>query len=116
MSQKEIVMSKSTTVAAPAAPLFTLNDKASALAAVDAASATLQTPEKGLGREWRKAQYTAPNTRVGALRVLADVVPCTAEAAQAALAKAKAEGLNLGTGTPRSYVVAFVKNGYLTKA
>lgn len=97
-----------------ATPVYSLNDKALALATAEIAGNTLQTPEKGLGRAWRQAGYTASNTRVGALATV--LAACgesfTAEQAQAALTAAKKDGLNLGTGTPRSYVAAFIKNGY----
>lgn len=95
--------------------VYTLNDKALALSAIVAPMATLQTPDKALGRAWRSAAYTQPNTRVAALATILAVAPCTAEQAQAALAAGKLAGLNLGTGTPRSYVKAFIKNGYMTK-
>jgi hypothetical protein len=98
--------------------LFTLNDKARAMAELEIGGPTLQTPGKGLGKGWRLAGYTQPNTRVAALAAI--LATCgdkfTAPDAEAALASAKKEGLNLGTGSPRSYVVAFIKNGYLTQA
>jgi hypothetical protein len=95
---------------------YALNEAATKLAALGLeAAATLQAGEHR-GPAWRAANYRAPNTRAGALAAIASAAngqPITAEAAQAALAAAKLAGLNLGTGTPRSYVKAFVKNGYL---
>jgi hypothetical protein len=110
-------MKKQTVVSTPAtdAPVYTLNEKAMGMAELVIGTNTLQTPAgQKLGREWRKAGHTAPNTRVAALAmVLAECgTEFTAEQAQAALTAGKASGLNLGTGTPRSYVAAFVKNGY----
>lgn len=95
-------------------PAYVLGEKAAALVAAEQVKATLQAPTKGLGREWRAPGYTAANTRVGALAAVLAYAGerFTAEQAQQALIKAKTEGLNLGTGSPRSYVVAFVKNGY----
>jgi hypothetical protein len=111
-------MAKQKEVAVSAPVLFTLNDKARAMAELEIGGPTLQTPEKGLGKAWRQAGFTRPNTRVAALAAI--LATCgdefTAPAAESALAAAKKEGLNLGTGSPRSYVVAFIKNGYLTQA
>jgi hypothetical protein len=110
--KKQAVIAEATT----ATPVYTLNEKAAAMAALVVGMPTLQTPAKGLGRAWRTAGYQAPNTRVAALAAI--LAECndvfTAETAQAVLTEAKANGLNLGTGTPRSYVAAFVKNGYFT--
>lgn len=114
-------MAKQSAVAAPAqvaAPVYALNDKAAAMAALVIGTPTLQTPAKGLGKTWRAAGHTAANTRVGALAaILAGTDGTfTADAAQAVLAAEKLAGLNLGTGSPRSYVAAFIKNGYFTAA
>jgi hypothetical protein len=109
-----------TPVAAPAvdAPLYALNEKAQAMAELVVGTPTLQTPAKGLGKAWRAAGHTAPNTRVAALAAILAGTDgqFTAEKAQAVLTAEKAQGLNLGTGTPRSYVAAFIKNGYFTPA
>lgn len=97
-------------------PVYTLAAPALAIAAQPVGATTTQgaLPAHN-GVTWRiTSAKLAPNTRVGALQVLAAAVPCTAPAAIAALATAKAQGLSLGTGTPASYVKAFVKNGYLT--
>jgi len=97
---------------------FTLNEKAMTLASQEIGAATLQTPDKGLGKAWRTAGFTRPNTRVAALATV--LATCgeefSAADAEAALRAAKADGLNLGTGSPRSYVVAFIKNGYFEQA
>jgi hypothetical protein len=102
----------------PEVVLFTLNDKAMALASAEIGTPTLQTPDKGLGKAWRAAGFTRPNTRVAALATV--LQECgeefSAAEAEAALRAAKADGLNLGTGSPRSYVVAFIKNGYFEQA
>ena len=92
---------------------FTLNTKAQELAAsakASQAALTLQAPAKGLGMGWRNAKHTAPNTRAHALAVLPEQF--TLEQAVALLDAARKEGLNLGSGTPRSYCKAFVVNGY----
>lgn len=99
---------------------YTLNEKALELASsVEAPGFTLQTPDKGLGKAWRAAGHKAPNTRVYALATI--LANCgetfTQEQAEAALKAARdAKVLNLGTGSPRSYAVAFVKNGYFAQA
>lgn len=101
--------------AAPAAaPTYTLNAKAAALAAQgSAAGPTLQRSAPGFGVAWRANGKTAPNTRAQALAAIAAIpAPFTVAAAQAALAPLGKAGV-LGSGTPRSYVAAFVKNGYL---
>jgi hypothetical protein len=109
-------MKKKADITAPAtdAPVYTLNEKAQAMAELVIGTPTLQTPAKGLGRAWRAAGHTAPNTRVAALAAILASTDgqFTAEKAQAVLTAEKAAGLNLGTGTPRSYVAAFIKNGY----
>jgi 2-hydroxychromene-2-carboxylate isomerase len=104
------------TQAAPVVELLTLNAKAAELAKLgDQAGLTLQAPAKGLGLAWRNAQHKAPNTRARALAAIQAAHPegCTMELAIAALQAAKQNGLNLGSGTPRSYVKAFMANGYL---
>ena len=109
------------TTPAPAAqtpasgPLYTLSAKAQALATATTPGNTLQRPAAGLGMAWRTAGHTAPNTRAGALAVVlaaSNGQPFTQAQAQAWLQAAKAEGLNLGSGTPGSYAKAFVGNGY----
>jgi len=98
--------------------LLMLNAKATELAklgADDKAPSTLQAPSKGLGLAWRAAGHKAPNTRCYALAAIQAAYPngCTVEQAVSALSAAAKAGLNLGSGTPRSYVKAFVANGYL---
>lgn len=101
--------------AATAAPVYTLSAPAEALAAQgDAASNTLQRSAPGFGVAWRQNAKSAPNTRAQALAAIAEVAPCPLAQAQAALVPLQAAGI-LGSGTPRSYVAAFVKNGYLAE-
>ncbi len=98
-------------VATPSkAPLFTLNPAAALLAAQGAAARlTLQSPTKGLGQQWRAPNYQAPNLRAIALANISALGATFTELqAQGAL-----KGTALGSGTPRSFVVAFIKNGYL---
>ena len=109
---------------APEAPvaqpvMYTLNEKAVALAALGLqAGPTLQAPPgEKLGAAWRAPKYTASNTRAGALAAILAATQdgaISALGAQNALQDAKKDGLNLGTGTPRSYVKAFIANGYLS--
>ena len=102
--------------AVPAVELLNLNAKATELAKLGGEAAhTLQAPSKGLGLAWRNANHTAPNTRASALAAIQAAHPegCTMGQAVAALQAAKLAGLNLGSGTPRSYVKAFVADGYL---
>ena len=103
-----------TTVAAPASALrYGMNEKAQALAAQGAdAGLTLQRSAPGFGVAWRANGKTAPNTRAQALAAIGAIdAPFTAEEAQKALAEMHKAGI-LGSGTPRSYVAAFIKNGY----
>lgn len=107
-----------TTVPAPTTNVvYTLNQAATALATAVTPGNTLQAPQKGLGLAWRAAGYKAPNTRAAALAAVmaAHNGPFTLDQAQATLQAAKTAGLNLGSGTPRSYAVAFVKNGYFVQ-
>lgn len=106
------------TIAPTPSVAYTLNAKAAALAAAGAAAGnTLQRPAVGLGMAWRSAGHKAPNTRALALGAL--VTACgtkfTAAEAIAALGEAKKAGLNLGAGSPLSYVKAFIANGYFTE-
>ena len=99
------------------APTYSLNEKAQLLAAQGAnAGPTLQRSAPGFGGAWRANGKTAPNTRAQALAAIAALEPgFTAEAAQKALAEMHKAGI-LGSGTPRSYVAAFIKNGYFVLA
>jgi len=92
-----------------------LNSAALALAALGAqAPATLQRGTVG-GPQWRNHGVTKPNTRAIALAAIATLgAQFTALQAQGALAGlAQAQPGVLGSGTPRSYVAAFIKNGYM---
>jgi hypothetical protein len=106
-------------VAAPTtgAPTYSLNEKAQLLAAQGAnAGPTLQRSAPGFGVAWRANGKTAPNTRAQALAAIGAIgAPFTAEEAQKALAEMHKAGI-LGSGTPRSYVAAFIKNGYFVPA
>lgn len=106
-------------VAAPTtgAPTYSLNEKAQLLADQGAnAGPTLQRSAPGFGVAWRANGKTAPNTRAQALAAIAALAPgFTAEEAQKALAEMHKAGV-LGSGTPRSYVAAFIKNGYFVAA
>lgn len=106
-------------VAAPTtgAPTYSLNEKAHLLAAQGAnAGPTLQRSAPGFGVAWRAHGKTAPNTRAQALAAIAVLAPgFTAEEAQKALAEMHKAGV-LGSGTPRSYVAAFIRNGYFVAA
>lgn len=95
------------------APTYVLSEKAAALAAAGAAAKdTRQRTAPGFGLAWRAHGKDAPNTRAQALAAIAAIgAPCTAAQAATALTALHKAGV-LGSGTPRSYVVAFVKNGY----
>ena len=94
-------------------PTYELDEKAVKIAeTVDSPRATLQRSAVGFGRAWRQHGVAKPNTRALALSAIWQVAPCTAEEAAAALRPLAEQGI-LGSGTPRSYVVAFIKNGYL---
>ena len=104
------------TVAPTPAACLVLSAKALQLATAGTTAAnTLQAPQKGLGMAWRVPGYKATNTRALALATI--LAACgeefTADQAQRALDAAKKAGtLNLGSGTPNSYVKAFLGNGY----
>src|SRR3546814_9366121 len=86
---------------------YTVSEKAQAI--VD--RATLQAPSKGLGKGWRQPGYKAPNLRHGAIQAIVQASnngTITAAAALAALGS-----VPLGSGTPRSFLVAFAACGYL---
>lgn len=111
-----------TEVETSGAPTYRMNEKAQALAAQGAnAGPTLQRSAPGFGVAWRANGKTAPNTRaqalaaIGALGSSPEVARFTAEEAQKALAEMHKAGI-LGSGTPRSYVAAFIKNGYFVPA
>lgn len=98
------------------APRYVLNDKALALAEQGAnAGPTLQRSAPGFGVAWRANGKTAPNTRAQALAAIGALGSFTAEQAKFALAEMHKAGV-LGSGTPRSYVAAFIKNGYFVAA
>lgn len=83
----------------------------SAKAQVVADRVTLQRPAPGLGKAWRAAGYKAPSLRhqaIAAIATAANGQPFTAEQAMAAL-----KGVALGSGTPNSFVKAFIACGYL---
>jgi len=98
------------------APRYNLNGPARKLADEGHnAAPTLQKLGKDTDPAWRSHGYKATNTRAIALAVILQDLGTgfTASEAQACLAKYhKAGALNLGSGTPASYVKAFVKNGY----
>lgn len=98
------------------APRYALNAPARALADQGhEAAPTLQKLGKDTDPAWRTHGYKATNTRAIALAVILQELGqgFTAGEAQAVLSKHhKAGHLNLGSGTPASYVKAFVKNGY----
>lgn len=106
-----------TTVAPSTAPLplYTLSGPAATLAAHgNQATPTLQAPGRahGLGTLWRTAGHKAPNTRAIALATIqaaAGGKPFNVSQALVALGTIKAQ---LGSGTPNSYVKAFIANGY----
>jgi hypothetical protein len=111
-------MAKQAKVAVPAtAPAYVLGDKATAIVAAAprvTAQRLAQVTTPKVAGHWAKVNGTSgSNTRAAALAAIAAVAPCSAESAAAAL---KASGVHLGSGTPRSYVVAFIKNGYLVVA
>lgn len=116
-------MSKSTKVAAPAAPvaaapevLYVLGEKAQTVAGKE--NVTLQRPDKGLGRAWREAKYHDGNSRAKALRALANAhgdAPFTLRQAFATLAEHKKSD-SLTAWTPTSRIKAFIKNEYFVLA
>lgn len=112
-----------TVVIVPVAPeqgvqLYKLNGPAASLAAQGASAApTLQKKgdPKHSDPNWRSANHKATNTRAIALAtIMANFAgPFSAAEAQKLLSIANKEhGLHLGSGTPASYVKAFIKNGY----
>lgn len=101
---------------------YSLNEKALFLAGLAPEDVKLYrqgAATKGNGKDWRATGVDRKNTRAGALAVVYSVCGAkfTEDQAIAALRKAKDnDGLNLGTGSPKSYVKAFIANGYFAKA
>ena len=60
--------------------------------------------------EWRSASVLRPNTRYAVLGVLRNKGDATLTALVSAV---KVSGVPLNSGTPTSYIRAFVNNGYL---
>lgn len=91
------------------ATTYTISEKAQ----IVADRVTLQRPAPGMGKAWRAAGYKAPSLRHQAIAAIATATkgkPFTAEQAMAALA-----GVALGSGTPNSFVKAFIACGYLAQ-
>lgn len=88
--------------------LYRLTEKTGLIRSGD----TLQTPKKGLGAEWRKAGHKAPSVRHNAIAALAAVANSHGIIAESDALQAL-KSVSLGTGTPRSFIRAFVANGYL---
>ena len=103
-------MATTTTTAAATTTTYTISAKAQ----IVADRVTLQRPAPGMGKAWRTAGYKAPSLRHQAIAAIATATngkPFTAEQAMAALA-----GVALGSGTPNSFVKAFIACGYLAPA
>ena len=95
------------TTTTTAAATYTISAKAQ----IVADRVTLQRPAPGMGKAWRTAGYKAPSLRHQAIAAIATATngqPFTAEQAMAAL-----KGVALGSGTPNSFVKAFIACGYL---
>lgn len=99
--------------ATQAAPVLQVTAKAHAVIA-KAGQNTKQRGTQRLGKAWHTGAVAKPNTRAAALAAIAAALPQggTLAQCQAALAPLHAQGV-LGSGTPRSYCVAFVAAGYL---
>lgn len=96
-----------TTAATTTTATYTISAKAQTIAN----NVTLQRPAPGMGKAWRTAGYKAPSLRHQAITAIANATngkPFTAEQAMAAL-----KGVALGSGTPNSFVKAFIACGYL---
>lgn len=95
---------------------YVLSSKAQAVRT----QATLQGAHLKAGKDWRKAGFTAVNTRVAVVDTLAalqELTECAFTMSQALSALAELHAAkHLGSGTPRSYVKAFIANGYLEEA
>lgn len=86
---------------------YTVSEKAQ----IVADRVTLQRPAPGMGKAWRAAGYKAPSLRHQAIAAIATATkgkPFTTEQAMAAL-----KDVALGSGTPNSFVKAFIACGYL---
>lgn len=86
---------------------FVLTDKAQMVAA-------RETLQRGAitGSDWRKGALKAPSLRNGAIATLAAAAGKDGTIVESAALAALA-GINLGTGTPRSFLKAFVASGYV---
>jgi len=104
--------------------LYVLNGPATNLAREGLSGSVRETLQKAgdpkaANPEWRNMGHKAPNTRALALAVIVQTLGARFSEAQArkALADAKAAGtLHLGSGTPASYVKAFIGNKYFSPA
>lgn len=96
------------------AGVFSCTFTVSAKAKVITERTTLQRGETptGLGKAWHQGCKPATNSRHTAISALAALGE-TFSYAQATAALAALPKAVLGSGTPRSYLVAFVKEGYL---
>lgn len=112
-SAKPVAAVGTTKAAFTASPstVYTISGKAAA------SIRNMPTLQRGctvaVGAQWRANDYKAPNTRHIVIGVLANLgEEFTYAQAAAALAPLKADA-TLGSGTPASYIRAFVKCGYL---
>lgn len=107
-----------TTVATPAAttagPTYSITTKAALIAPHLTLQRGCTVP---VGPNWRNNGHKATNTRAIVIAQLASLCgqSFTHVQAVAALAPLKAQAI-LGSGTPASYLRAFVKSGYLAQA
>lgn len=100
-------------VQAPSAVVYTITAKAKVIAPHLTLQRGCTVP---VGAQWRSNGHKATNTRAIVIEVLAGLgTTFTHAQAVAALAPLKAQAL-LGSGTPASYLRAFVKSGYLAQA
>lgn len=96
----------------PSAKMYTITAKAK----IVAPHLTLQRGcTVAVGAQWRANGHKAPNTRHEALSAIAAIGSTfTLEAAAAALKPLKDAAI-LGSGTPASYLKAFIKAGYIAE-
>ena len=100
-------------IVVPSTKHYALGDKA----AREMQTLSTAKGKTGLGRGWRAAATGGRNTRAIALDAIEEAMgeedSLTEDAVLAALTTVKDQ---LGSGSPRSYLRAFVASGYLTEA
>ena len=106
--REEVTLEQAQAEERGAATLLAVTEKGAAVAAKTGNTLQRPDPDAKYGRDWRVPGTTRPNTRAAALDELKLQGSFTFEEGMAVL-----KGLPLGSGTPRSYLKAFIASGYV---